>query len=362
MPTDEEERLHRLLDALLRPRIGHAPRPWPAAMRRTLEALARERHLPLDHFLSRLLAQPEDRAIDAIVGSATITHTALFRHRAHLERLQRELAGLPHSARLWSAGCATGEEPYSMALAAREIGVEVSVLATDVNPSALEVARAGRYSASLARRAGVDAGGATWEVPAAVRACVRFERISITAPEPTAGEGPFDVIFCRNVLIYFEPHVSTRALERLLSLLRPGGSLVVAPVEALRALPDGLRRADPLGWLERASPRLPARRPPAEPVPRAPALPSATDDLLGRAARALGLGALDTAESSLRCVLASDAVRADAWFLLGEVLARRGERTQARTAFATAARHAASEPDGETLANAATRRARAMGE
>jgi chemotaxis protein methyltransferase CheR len=362
-----DERSSALLDTLLRPRIGHAPKPWPQQLRRTVTKLALERKVSVPELLSQLIAQPQAAAIEALVAAATISHTAWFRHVAHFERLRSELSRLGRPARIWSAGCASGEEPYSIALAARDVRVPVHVLATDVSSEALEVARAARYPAHLVRRAGIPVtGGETWQVPDEVRASVRIVRASLSDANPAGGDGPFDFIFCRNVLIYFDIEGGTQVLLRLLANLKPGGALVVAPVDALRVLPEPLRRVEPLGWLECARPRARSTMPPSLSRPHKTMPPpdhaseAPIDDQLVRAARALGLGALEDAEAALASVLRADPLSAEAWFLLGESLERRGESTQAVTAFKRAAQHAAEDAEGRTLANASLRRARSL--
>lgn len=354
MPTVDERELAPVLDRILRARIGFAPSPWPKALSRAIERMARARGVPADVLLRRAEVAPDPELVRALIGAATVPHTKLFRHPSQLERFGDALGALGRPARVWSAGCATGEEPYSLAMVARSRGVPVRILATDVNEEVLEHARRGVYAGAAARRAGLDApADGTWEVPEAVRAVVRFENASITGARPERGEGPFDFVFCRNVLIYFDAEAGSRIVERLFRYVRPGGALVLAPVEVLRALPEGLHRADPLGWLQHAPPRPATLPPPAE----APAAPRADDEpALDAAARAFGRGEHDIAEAGLREVLDRRPDHAVAWFLLGEVLAQRGERTQAAVAFGRASEHASLDEEGQTLARAAWRR------
>lgn len=363
MSVDDEARLHPWLERILRARIGHAPRPWPQALRRTLERLARERGETPEELLRGLLGSRDGPLIDALVASATVPHTSFLRHPVQFERFRVALAALGRPARIWSAGCASGEEAYSIALVARELGVEVELLATDVNDEALAVARRGTYPAAALRRAGLDAPGELWVAPEELRACLRFERASLTGPSPALDRGRFDFVFCRNVLIYFDADASMDVLETLADHLAPRGALVIAPVDALRRLPPSLQRAEPLGWLERAPDEALVSAPIETPAPRRrstrppPSALDPTEELLTRAARALGLGAFDDAERALHEVLAVAPSRADAWFLLGELLVQRGEPTQARTAFERAAQHAPPDAEGQTLAAAARRRA-----
>lgn len=350
----DEIALRPIVDRLLRSRIGFAPSPWPKALRRAIERLAQARGVAPEVLLARAEASPDPELTRALIGAATIPHTRFFRHPSQLERLGDELVALGRPARIWSAGCATGEEPYSLALLARARGVPVRVLATDVNEEVLEHAKRGVYPAHAVRRAGLDApADGEWRVPDAIRAVVRFEQASIAGARPEHGEGPFDFVLCRNVLLYFDADEATRVVARLLRYVRPGGALVLAPVEVLRKLPDGVHRADPLGWIE---PRPPRPRLPTEPPPPPAPEYAPAEDRLTEAARALGLGALDDAEGALRAVLDATPAHAVAWFLLGEVLLARDERTQAGLAFGKAAEHASADEEGQTLARAARRR------
>jgi chemotaxis protein methyltransferase CheR len=147
--------------------------------------------------------------------------------------------------RIWSAGCAGGEEPYSLAIALREHaeprGVDLNrfeILATDVDRSALAVAARAEYgSFSLTetsqpvRDRWFDAVSATaWRVRPEVRAMVRFDTIDlINDPLPS----DVHLIFCRNVIIYFERAVQERLFRRFNAALAPGGFLVLGKVETL---------------------------------------------------------------------------------------------------------------------------------
>lgn len=363
MSIVDEERLHPQLDRVLRKRLGFAPSPWPKPLLRVIERLCAERDLDPVALLHQLEVRPDAEGLGALIGAATIPHTTFFRHPSQLERFGDALGALGRPARVWSAGCASGEEPYSLALVARARGVPVRILATDVNELVLETARAGVYSAKAARRAGLGPiADDAWTVPHEIRAAVRFERASIAGGRPDCGEGPFDFVFCRNVLIYFDADEAQRIVTRLHRHVRPGGALILSPVEVLRPLPDGLARGEPLGWLEAEPPSArrppPRRRAPTEPPRPPPPLPprEGIEGELVVAARAFGVGALDVAERTLHGFLSQTPDHAVAWFLLGEVLAQRGERTQAAIAFERCEKHAAGDAAGQTLARASLRR------
>ncbi|PSM31116.1 CheR family methyltransferase [Haliangium sp. UPWRP_2] len=134
--------------------------------------------------------------------------------------------------RLWSAGCSTGQEPYSLAMALLDAGLQPQILATDLRPEALAEASAGRYSARAAaplppawraRYTVAEKAGAVRMHPS-LSARLRFEPHDIeSGAEPPSGSGPFDAIVCRNVLIYIDRPVAVAIVARLATYLRPGG-------------------------------------------------------------------------------------------------------------------------------------------
>jgi chemotaxis protein methyltransferase CheR len=181
-----------------------------------------------------------------LIELVTTNFTGFFRHPRHFDAAARHaLRAVDRrgQARLWSAAAATGEEPYSLAMALIEVfrrdDPPVSILATDIDAEALVIAAQGEYGdRSLQtlepnRRARFFAGaaGAGQQcVAQAVRRLVEFRTLNLVgAAWPV--EGPFDVIFCRNVLMYLEASHRYAALERMASLLAPDGLLVLDPVE-----------------------------------------------------------------------------------------------------------------------------------
>jgi chemotaxis methyl-accepting protein methylase len=362
--NDLDIEVARLLRTLLEPQLGYVLDVWPSSLHRVLGELSKARGATPIDFLSRLIVHPDALAIDALVSAATVPYTRFFRQTEHFERLATELSRIStrrKPVRIWSAGCATGEEPWSIAILADRLGVEIDLLATDISVDALSFARAGVYSrivnnGSHSRFAMPSA----WSAPASMRKRVRFERASITDPKRARSGGPYDFVFCRNVLIYFPKDRAAAIAAELAATLASDGALVVAPVEALIVIPSGMQHGEPLGWLEQANVRYghtsmspPSCSPPST-TPR--------EQMLERAARVLGTADHETTEQLLHDLLRSHPDYAEAWFLLGEALLRRGERSQARSAFMRAATCATPGPHGVTLANAARRRAHASSE
>ena len=362
-----------MLASLLGPVLGHVPEPWPATVYRALHRLSHDESTDPESWLRRKMATRDARAIEVLVAEATVPHTAFYRHPEQLEHLRTVV--LPALAqrrrgeplRIWSAGCATGEEAYTIALVARDAGVAIDLLATDVSEAALSIARAGAYTGRRVRDLPQAGGAPTWTAPDELRRSVRFHRASLVGPDPSLGWSSIDVIFCRNVLIYFDTEGAHRVFSTLRRLLADDGWLVVAPVEAV-VHPEGIYAdpSAPLGFFHRrpvARPSVSAARPLLESRPPAPPAPSVAPpppSRLEQGARLLGVGDLVGAEAVLTDLLNDAPDHAPAWFLLGELLLSRGERTQARTAFTRCARCALTDSgdmDAETLASAATRRA-----
>lgn len=162
--------------------------------------------------------------------------------------------GTPSPVRIWCAAASTGQEPYSAAMCAalagpRMRGVPVEIVATDYSPRVLKRAREGIYSEFEARRGlAADhiarffvpvAGGL--QVSAALRDGVRFERRNLL--EPFTDLGRFDVVLCRNVLLYFDPATKARVLDRVADTLLPDGLLFLGSAESAAGTTRRLRRS-----------------------------------------------------------------------------------------------------------------------
>ncbi len=196
--------------------------------------------LAREPFLSRLLGGAPDE-VTALVEHAVVKETYFYRHPEQWEALAARLSAAPagRPLRAWSAGCATGEEAYTLAMVLHDAGRPAGldrILATDLSARALEVATAARYGAwslrgvpapARARHFTVD--GEALRVRDERRAPVRFARHNLLGPPPPGG--PFDLVVCRNVLLYFRPDQARALLGRLHAALRPGGLLLVGPVE-----------------------------------------------------------------------------------------------------------------------------------
>jgi chemotaxis protein methyltransferase CheR len=286
----------------------------------------------------RAAADPERGRdlVSRLIDEITVQETAFVRDRSQLDAidwkgLQRtaRAAGSP-TIRVWSAGCASGEEPYTLAMLAAEALAParppVDVLGTDISRSAIIAATAGRYREHAVR--GLEpplrlryldpqAGGG-YLVGDTLRSLVRVRRHNLVRePIPPPGEPGFDLIVCRNVLIYFEQPVIGRVIRSFERSLRPGGTLLLGAADAL------YRAAGEFG--SRPEARAPARHTPRDttsrpacPAPRGEP-PATREQRLEAALRAADSGDRDDAMMRVAAVLADDPLDADAQFISGLV-------------------------------------------
>src|SRR5215831_1889058 len=191
----------------------------------------------------------EDGDADArrrLIELLTTNVTAFFRHPWHFHLAAEHALWTVHRrgpARLWSAAAATGEEPYSLAMTVIEVfrcqDPAVTILATDIDKAALGVARDGAYTEAalgalppqhFARFVGEPTGGGRRFLLPAVRRLVEFRQLNL-AEVVWPLDGSFDVVFCRNVLMYLDASHRYAVLERIASMLEPGGLLLLDPCE-----------------------------------------------------------------------------------------------------------------------------------
>jgi chemotaxis protein methyltransferase CheR len=186
--------------------------------------------------------------LEAAVEHLVVQETYLFREVDQLRALVNHFVAprvrQGHRVRLWSAGCATGEEPLSLALLLAERGMldGVELVASDISQRALDRARAGRFTRRSLRALGPSLtfpgwmesceGNAVQISPVLVRK-VTWKRINLVDDAAVAALGSFDIILCRNVLIYFSVEVTRSVVERLSAALLPEGVLAVSVTESL---------------------------------------------------------------------------------------------------------------------------------
>lgn len=192
---------------------------------------------------------------EAFVNALTTNLTAFFREPHHFELLaaRAQARAKSHGAplRVWSNACSTGEEPWSIAMVLREAGCPGDILATDIDTEVLQTAQTGVYrlerteslpAERLKRHflRGTGTNDGLVSVRPELRPLVRFAQLNLQSPAWPAQER-FDVIFCRNVVIYFDREFQKQLLSRMAGLLVPGGMLVVGHSESFPAAHPGFR-------------------------------------------------------------------------------------------------------------------------
>lgn len=213
----------------------------------------------------KLLAEPNSQELVEFCNAITTNLTSFFREPHHFEYLHdavlRPLADMPPGARrlrIWSAGCSSGEEPYSIAMTVLEAlgdvpAWDIRILATDVDSAVLERARRGVYGADRVRNLDPrrlerffteQRGGSepTYTIRPEVARLVVFRHLNLMHPLPM--RGPLDVIFCRNVIIYFDRDTQRDLFARIAPLQRPGHLLFLGHSESLFKVSDDY---EPLG-------------------------------------------------------------------------------------------------------------------
>lgn len=213
-----------------------------------------------------------------MLDSICTNETSFFREPGQFKFLERQVipfwekeaaAGRrPRRVTVWSAACSTGEEPYSLAMSLLfhlpvSAGWTVEVLASDLSTRALRRARRGIWpiekAAAIPERylkrfmlKGTRAQEGRTSAGSELRASVRFLHFNLIHPSSPSGEG-FDLVFCRNVLIYFNPETRRQVVQRLVELVAPGGLLFLGHAEGLTGLARGVRSVFPNVYEKTAS-------------------------------------------------------------------------------------------------------------
>lgn len=213
----------------------------------------------LGELVQRIQAQPRGGLREQVVDAMTTNETLWFRDTYPFEVLKNKV--IPEfirnnpgqRLRMWSAACSSGQEPYSISMAIDEfersnlgqLKMGAQIVATDLSGTMLTNCKTGEYD-SLAIARGLSQerlqryfdtkGPGRWAVKPAIRSRVEFRSFNLL--DSYASLGKFDVVFCRNVLIYFSAQVKKDILLRIHSTLKPGGYLFLGASEALNGLPD----------------------------------------------------------------------------------------------------------------------------
>lgn len=237
-------RLREGKEALVISRLGHRVRALRLPSLSAYVAAIAKQELPGEfaHFIDVL----------------TTNKTGFFREDAHFDFLIEEVfprfAAEGREVKIWSAACSSGEEPYTLAMVVREhlpSSVRVRILATDISHRILASAQAARYTAAQAEGIPAPYRQQYWtrlpdggiEAKPELTSLVRFAHLNLTEAWPM--KGPFDVIFCRNVMIYFDRDLQSKLVQRFGALLAPGGILAVGHAESLTGITHGLEQLQP---------------------------------------------------------------------------------------------------------------------
>ena len=191
--------------------------------------------------------------IQELTNAITTNLTSFFRENHHFQQLASEILpqivanrAASQRIRLWSAGCSTGEEPYSIAMVMREAlshlrDWDVKLLATDIDTKVVETASAGMYAEDRCKGvspqrlkrwfAPTEGRSHLIEASPELKSLITFKQLNLFDPWPM--KGPFDVIFCRNVVIYFDKETQRGLFERMAELQEPGAWLIIGHSESL---------------------------------------------------------------------------------------------------------------------------------
>jgi chemotaxis protein methyltransferase CheR len=310
-----------------------------ARLARCLDEGAARHGLAADAYLA--LIESDAGAFQELLDRVTVQHSSFFRDPNQFAALSGLLALAPRGpAWVWSAACANGQEPYSLAILLEECGREDwRILATDVSSGALARVRAGRYSRS--ELTGVSEArlhryftraGHGWEVAPRLRERVTPRVHNLSDPRAPMPGAIFSIIFCRNVLIYFDAPMVDACVGRLASCLPTGGHLFLGFSEALPPASNGLelvRVGEAFvyrkGPAPAGVPAAPRRRAPADPL-----------RLLAEGERAIAAGNAAGAVRAFRKVTYLDPDQPVGYFQLGTALEHAGDHREARRAFAAA--------------------------
>jgi chemotaxis protein methyltransferase CheR len=194
---------------------------------------------------------------EMVVDAMTTNETLWFRDdhpfKIFREKLLPELAKTRRPLRIWSAACSTGQEPYSLSIAIEEykrlnpgalVG-DVKIIATDISPTALAIAKEGVYPQLALKRGMGDVhlkqyfkqqADDEWKISDEIKRRIEFRSLNLQASYSMLGK--FDLVFCRNVLIYFSPEFKLDILTRIHGTLNPEGHLFVGASEAVNNLSD----------------------------------------------------------------------------------------------------------------------------
>lgn len=339
----------------------------------------------VDDYYDHLRCRPADDGFGKLINLLTVTETCFFRDPSQFRLLRRHIlptllaervAGRKATLRIWSAGCSSGEEAYSIALTLWDMGLYFAypnctfeIVGTDVNTEVLEAARRGVYSARALRNVDGDClrryfrrDGPKFRLNEEIKRSVRFEYGNLTRTPMTRSASGYDLVLCKNVSIYFRPERTRRLVRGLYEAVNDGGYLLLGHSESLWQMADGFALIEHEGAFcyrkvgstpEAAEPRGPQSRsrsrsergksglPAGSLMPRRPARPAPIQSTPLQPPRETAGGQYERclaafraeewvqAEASLDALIKSSPQFVPAYVLLGGVYAHRGRYEEA---------------------------------
>jgi chemotaxis protein methyltransferase CheR len=219
-----------------------------------------------EQYMKYLESDKSGQELISMIDVLTTNKTSFFREPQHFDYLRQKI--LPRlcsgKIRFWSAGCSSGEEPFSIAILLHEEIPKIDrrnvrILATDISTQILKKAREAIYKQEALRNIPLQLlqkyftcvwakHPRRYQVRDKVRAIVQFARLNLMDSWPM--KGPFDVIFCRNVMIYFDKLIQQSLVNRFWKLLKPGGYLFVGHSESLAALSHEFHYVQPAVYVK----------------------------------------------------------------------------------------------------------------
>lgn len=225
-----------------------------------LAPILRKSGLPsLGQLIGKLHDPAAGALADAVVEAMTTNESFFFRDKTPFELFIKELLpemlarrAASRTIRIWCAAASTGQEPYSLAMALKEnarlvAGWTIDILGTDICTAALEKAKAGIYTQFEVQRGlpiqhlvkYFEKRGDDWQLSADIRDMVRYRKFNLL--ESFGGLGQFDIVFCRNVLIYFDSATKADVLGRIARVMPPDGYLVLGGAETVLGVTQSFR-------------------------------------------------------------------------------------------------------------------------
>jgi chemotaxis protein methyltransferase CheR len=230
----------------------------------------RLRHLSMNsyaQYIKHIFEPAGKHELDLLCDFLSTNKTYFYREPAHFEFLQKLLAeSAPNKNwKIWSAACSGGDEVYTLSCIFEEYGkkkpLQYSILGTDISGRMIEEAKEGKYEMSRIKQlpthlvksyfniSEVENKRKEYSVNAVIRRNVRFQQFNLIKDIPGLSLG-FDIIFCRNVLIYFKEETKHQVVADLISKLNPGGYLILAHCEGMLCRNTGLRQVSPAVFLK----------------------------------------------------------------------------------------------------------------